>query len=54
MYLRATRLANLVLTKAVLQLFHQQVHNPRMQPRGDIFFQIKLSGALLLVLIETV
>ena len=41
---------NLVLTKAVFQLFFLQAHTLRMQSTGDMFFQIRfrnLSGALL-------
>ena len=50
MHLDVTRLVNLILTKFVLPLLSLQVHTPRIQPRGAIFFQttfINLSGALL-------
>ena len=42
MYFCATRLMNLVLPKAFIQLFHMQVHTPYMQARCDILFQIRL------------
>ena len=49
MYIRATRLVNLGLPKAFIQLFCMQVHVPYVQARRDVFFQIKLydfSGVL--------
>ena len=37
MYISATRLVNLVLPEAFIQLFHMKVHTPYMQFRCDIF-----------------
>ena len=39
----ATRLANLVLTKAFFQLFYHQMYTPEMQAKCNILFKIKFS-----------
>ena len=44
MYLSATRLANLALTKAVFQLLSLEVHTLNMRPRCDVFFQFTFSN----------
>ena len=49
MYISATRLVNLGLPKAFIQLFHMQVHIPYIQARRDVLFQIRFcdfSGVL--------
>ena len=49
MYISATRLVNLGLPKASVQLYRMQVHIPYIQARCDVLFQIRLcdfSGVL--------
>ena len=49
MYRSATRLVNLGLPKASVQLYRMQVHTPYIQARCGVLFQIRLcyfSGVL--------
>ena len=41
MHISATRLVNLGLPKAFIQLFHMQVHIPYIHTRCDVLFQIR-------------
>ena len=44
MYISATRLVNLVLPKAFIQLFRKQVHVPYMQASCAVLFQIRFGN----------
>ena len=39
MYVSTTRVVNLGLPKAFIQLFHMQVYTPYIQARHDVLFQ---------------